>query len=53
MAKKIKEKNKKINENKEPKFMFAIVLEDKYGQNIQLFKTKKQAETFFKELKKL
>jgi len=42
-----------MNKNKEPRFMFAIVSEDKYGVNIQLFKTKKQAEEFFKELKKL
>ena len=36
--------------NENPKFMFAIVTQDSYGQTIQLFKTKAQAEAFFKEI---
>ena len=35
------------------RFYFAIVSEDKAGQVINLFKIKKQAEIFLKELKKL
>jgi len=35
---------------KKPKFMFAIVIEDIAGQTIQLFKTKKQAEIFYKKI---
>ena len=34
-----------------PRFMFAVVCEDKAGLTIQLLKTKKQAEEFFEAIK--
>jgi len=33
------------------RFMFAIVIEDGYGQSINLFKTHKQAKQFYKLIK--
>ena len=33
------------------RLMFAIVIEDGYGQSINLFKTRKQAEQFYKLIK--
>ena len=34
------------------RLMFAVVQEDEYGQILNIFLTKKQAETFLKELNK-
>lgn len=36
-----------------PVFMYAVVQQDEYGQIIQLFKKKEEAEQFLKEVIKL
>jgi len=45
-------KEKSAKNLKEIKFAFAVITKDKYGETIQIFKTKKQAEEFYQAILK-